>query len=187
MKRIITLTLALCLLCAAALAETATLTRVDFGGFSLELDEQYLTVGNKVNNQVFAQYVPPMEGGMITANLNIVWAQDGTEAELEPDALAAYGETLTTQLGSALSAQGMTVKSCEVLNTGVEDVEGKRVGAIVILTTLDLSAYGLGEISMYTYQIMFTTEQGGYVITMTFENEADFAVFAPILESLQWT
>ena len=169
------------------MAETSTLTRVDFGGFSMELDPQYLTMIDKANYQIFAQYMPPDQGGFIASNMNILWAAETDDGITDPETLRNYAGSVTGEMTDALTAEGLTVASCDVANIAVEEVDGKPVGMIMLLTLLDLSAYGMDNVPMYSFQILFNTDQGMNVITLTFGDEEEFIdQFGPILSSLKW-
>ena len=189
MKRIAALILSLCLLLTvtSAFAETATVTRVDFGAFSMELDSSALVMQEKANNAAFALYLPVADDTSI--NMNLVWTTDTEDiSAITQEYMDAYAEYLLSTLINYMESQGVEVIEAETITAEMRLLDDAPVLLIAHGYTYDLTPLGVSmQQTRYQIQVTLPLENETYIITCTVPDlDAFQQYFVPVINSLQW-
>lgn len=200
MKKLLALSLALCLLLPAlALAEAAPTEYdpIDMGDFSMAIPEDMdfaLSEQGKANNAVWFILYPAYNAtGDSSTNFNVVWNEAQTDMSVLPDETREYlkGEEYKEYLAEACRQQGFELLSYEVISVELTQLDGLDALANFSMTTLDMSALGEEyaglQVSLYQYQLGVSGDFGTYHFTGTASTQELMDEYIlPLFDAITW-
>ena len=183
MKKLLTLVLALMLLCGVALADV-----VDFGDFTMDLDPTTLVSRfEKQEAQVFLGLFPNYdENAASHPNLSVVWQEGVSDlASMDPQNVAA---ALMEEIYPGLESQGMKVTNVTLLGADHDEHEG--VPALSVVYTYDVDYSGMGidkQMTLFMAETFISQPGiGTYIFTCTAADLEGLQTLIDVMNTIKW-
>lgn len=183
MKKLLTLVLALMLLCGVAMADV-----VDFGDFSMDLDPATMAAHyEKQEAQVFLNLFPNYdENADSHPNINVIWQEDVIDiAAQDPQEVA---EVLMNEIYPGLESQGIKVSNVTLLGADHDEHEG--VPALSVVYTYDVDYSGMGvdkQMTLFVAETFISQPGvGTYIFTCTAADLEGLQSLIDVLNTIKW-
>ena len=184
MKKLASLLLCLCCLCAVALGEGRT--AYDFGDFTLEVPADALVYeGERVSNaEFFAAYPDYDDADAVHPSMSIIWTETGFAASFAAVEAGDFAQAQLDGVVAAYGAQGATVAEAIVQEAGYSE-DGSTL-AMRTRMTVDYAAMGMDvQLTLCQAQVwMDVGAAGGYLFSFTAGDEATLDTLLSWMDTL---
>lgn len=195
LKRFLSLALVCALLLPClALAQTATLTTLDLGDLSIDIDPNTPgQLGQKAEGTPLLQMFPAyLALGDETTNMIIQWTGEqmdiGTMTGVN---LSLYATEVLEGFKEGFESSGLTIVDASLLSLDHVDVGGKQALSFDLFATVDYSSLGAEyagmQLDFYQRSYVVPVSDGAYAfVAVTLDQSVLDAYISPIMATVHW-
>ncbi len=195
MKKLASLLICLCCLCAFALAEgeinldsVETLT-YDLGDFTIDVSvDDYVQQSEKADNAVFFVVYPDFAGSTdFNPYYNIAWTQQDLSAVFNQMEAAELAQKQLDGPVASYNAMGVAVDNARVTRAEYSE----DLSTLTMHTVMDVDYSGMGvdlQMTLHQAQVwMDLGEAGGYIFSFTAADEPGLEAMLACMDTLQFS